>query len=512
MWAFILAIPVLLVGGVVVLRSSKALGPAYGVPAILSLAYACAALIVLLLTVVNSFQPFGHGSLFIATALSVVNVIVLYRSSRSIPLSSGCTAERHNSSIDGPSRPHQNPRDMRYLNLLGYAAIPLAYAVHLWLGRGHAWEPGATFTLAALGVIPLAHLMGEATEHLSAKAGPTWGGLLNATFGNAAELIIAIIALSKGLNEIVKASLTGSILGNLLLVAGASMVAGGWNRERQRFSKGAAEANAGLLLIGVAAMLVPAIFHFSAERMADAKINTHEHGVSVASSVVLLLIYVAGLIFTLRTHAHLFTRGPVAGRGAEDPSEAYTVPAAAPKAHGDEWSVRKSVIMLLVASVGIGFVAELLVASAELVAHGFGWNQVFVGVILLAIIGNAAEHSTALMLAMRDDMDTAMTITYQSSLQIALFATPLLVFVSAAMVKLEIGHATQYLNLVFTPLEVVAVALSVITVVILGRNGETNWFEGVLLLGLYAILGTAFFFLPEAAHAVGASTQPGGAH
>src|SRR3954469_2395256 len=148
---------------------------------------------------------------------------------------------------------------MRYLNFAGYLAIPLAYIVHLWIGRGKPWEPGATFALAALGVIPLAHLMGHATAQLAAKAGPTWGGLLNATFGNAAELIIGLIALSKGLNEMVKASLTGSILGNLLLVAGAAIVAGGWRRERQKINVASVEANAGLLLIGVAAMLMPAI-------------------------------------------------------------------------------------------------------------------------------------------------------------------------------------------------------------------------------------------------------------
>src|SRR5207248_5273490 len=142
-----------------------------------------------------------------------------------------------------------DPLSMRYLNLIGYLAIPVTFVVHLWLGKGKGWEPTATFVLAALGVIPLAQLMGEATEHLSERTGPTWGGLLNATFGNAAELIIAIIALTKGLNEVVKASLTGSILGNLLLVAGAAMVAGGWNREKQTSSKESAEANAGLLIV-----------------------------------------------------------------------------------------------------------------------------------------------------------------------------------------------------------------------------------------------------------------------
>jgi Ca2+:H+ antiporter len=384
---------------------------------------------------------------------------------------------------------------MRYLNIGGYIAIPLAFAVHFWLGHGKGWEPTVTFALAALGAIPLAHLMGEATEHLSQRVGPTWGGLLNATFGNAAELIIAVVALSKGLNEIVKASLTGSILGNLLLVAGAAMVAGGWRRERQRFNPGAAEANAGLLMIAVAAMLGPAIFHFTGERMHDVKLGEHDHRVSIATSVILVLVYVAGLLFTLRTHAHLFSRRP---HEASDPTSGYD-----PHEAASAWTVRRSVIMLLLASAGVAVVAELLVGSAGRMAESFGWNQVFVGVILLATIGNAAEHSTAVMLALRDDMDTAMAITYQSSLQIALFATPLLVFVSAAMVAGGVGNATHYLNLVFSPMEVVAVVLSVITVVVLGRNGETNWFEGVLLLALYAIMGIAFFFLPSSAVGAG---------
>src|SRR5438105_9307935 len=155
---------------------------------------------------------------------------------------------------------------MRHLNFLGYVAIPLAYVVHYSIGHGKSWEPVATFVLAAVGVVPLAHLMGQATEHLSVKTGPTWGGLLNATFGNAAELIIAIIALTQGLTEIVKASLTGSILGNLLLVAGAAMVVGGWKREKQVFSRSSAEVNSGLLALAVAGMMFPAIFHFTAER------------------------------------------------------------------------------------------------------------------------------------------------------------------------------------------------------------------------------------------------------
>src|SRR5256885_15777724 len=173
---------------------------------------------------------------------------------------------------------------MRYINLIGYVCIPLAYATHYWLLKDHRAEPVVTFILAALGVIPLAHLMGEATEHLTERTGPTWGGLLNATFGNAAELIIAIIALTKGLNEVVKASLTGSILGNLLLVAGGAMVAGGWNREKQTFSRAAAEVNAGMLVMAVAAMLFPAIFHIT-YHWEGGEFRQREHSISFGVSV-----------------------------------------------------------------------------------------------------------------------------------------------------------------------------------------------------------------------------------
>jgi Ca2+:H+ antiporter len=387
---------------------------------------------------------------------------------------------------------------MRYLNLLGYLAIPLAYLVHFWLGKGASWEPKATFLLAALGVIPLAHLMGEATEHLAERTGPTWGGLLNATFGNAAELIIAIIAMTKGLNEMVMASLTGSILGNLLLVAGAAMLVGGWSRERQNFSRASAEHNAGMLMLAVAAMLFPAIFHYTAEHMHDREIVQHEHRVSIGTSVILLVVYALGLLFTLRTHAHIFSISPAQHdedrRGLE---------------MGAKWSVGKSIGLLLAASAGIGLVAELLVGSAETMAHDLGWNRIFVGVILLAIIGNAAEHSTALLLARRDDMDTAMTICFQSSLQIALFVTPFLVLLGSIMPSVGFEHAV-HLNLIFSPMEVVAVMLTVFVVVFVSLNGQTNWFEGVLLLGLYAILGIAFFYIPV--EGAGAATIPVGGH
>ena len=376
---------------------------------------------------------------------------------------------------------------MRYLYFCGYLAIPLAFLVH-FLGHGKTWEPTATFILAALGVVPLAHLMGEATEQLTEKTGPTWGGLLNATFGNAAELIIAIIGLSKGLNEIVKASLTGSIIGNLLLVSGGAMVVGGWKREKQIFNRSSAETNAGLLAIAAAAMMLPAVFHFSF-KLSDARLFEHEHAVSIGTSVILLAVYGLGMLFTLKTHAHIFTRPP-----CESPEDS--------RGGGSHaaWSVRRSMLTLIGASIGVALVAELLVGSAESMAHRLGWNFIFVGVILLAIIGNAAEHSTALLLARRNDMETAMTITYQSSLQIALFVTPLLILLSAFMVStgfgMSAGAGRVAMDLIFSPMEVIAVFLSVAILILLGLNGETNWFEGALLLALYAILAIAFFYIP----------------
>lgn len=374
---------------------------------------------------------------------------------------------------------------MRYINIAGYIAIPVAYLIHFWIGHDQSWEPAVTFVLAAIGVLPLAHLMGESTAHLADQTGPTWGGLINATFGNAAELIIGVIALQRGANDLVRASLTGSILGNLLLVSGAAILVGGWNREKQEFNRSSAEVNFGMLILATAAMLFPAIFHLT-YRISDKALVEHEHAVSIGTSIILLAIYGLGLLFTLRTHAHLFTQEP-----ASSPEQ----PGGISAMHGQAWSVKKSIIILLLASAGIAVIGELLVGSAETTAHQLGWNRIFVGVILLAIVGNAAEHSTAILLAKRNDMDTAMSITYQSSIQIALFATPFLVLVSAAMVGAGMPQA-RTLDLIFSPMEVVAVLLTVMIVVVIHMNGQTNWFEGAMLLALYTILAIGFFYIP----------------
>jgi Ca2+:H+ antiporter len=382
-----------------------------------------------------------------------------------------------------------NPVRMRFLLPLGYLAIPLAFLVHFWL-RSHgppawtSWEPALTFALSGFGLIPMAYLMGRATEELAEKAGPTWGGLLNATFGNAAELIIAIIALSRGLNDIVKSTLTGSILGNLLLVSGGAMIVGGWNRERQRFSREAAQTHSGLLVVAVTAMLFPAIFHYSF-KFSDPQLIEHEIRVSIGTGIILLLVYVLGLVFALKTHRHIFSLPPATG--PEDPMGISGLDGG--------WTVRKSILVLLAASVGVAILSELLVGSVELAALKLGWNRVFIGVVLLAIFGNAAEHSTALVLARRNDMDTAMSITYQSSLQIALFVTPVLVVVSG-IIKMLGFHDAHPLDMIFTPMEVAAVLLTAAVVVVVGLNGESNWFEGVMLLGVYAILGITFFYIP----------------
>ncbi len=376
---------------------------------------------------------------------------------------------------------------MRSIRWAGYLTMPFALVVHWRFAHtpgqpGKSWEPTVTFALAAIAMIPLARLMGIATEQLADRVGPTWGGLLNASFGNAAELIIGIVALTRGLSDIVKASLTGSILGNLLLVSGGAMVVGGWKRERQRFSRAAAETNAGLLAVAVTAMLFPAIFHFSFSAR-DPHLAEHEIGVSIGASVILLAVYGAGLLFTLKTHAHIFSRPPALTD--EHPAGIGGV--------SGTWSVRRSVLALLMASVGVAILAELLTGTVEQMGHALGWNKIFVGVIVLAIIGNAAEHSTAFLLARRNDMDTAMAITYQSSLQIALFATPVLVLFG---LLIPAGSHAERMNLIFTPMEVAAVLLTVAVVVIIGMNGETNWFEGVLLLAVYAILAITFFYIP----------------
>jgi Ca2+:H+ antiporter len=337
----------------------------------------------------------------------------------------------------------------------------------------------AIFLASAAAIIPLAALMGRATEQLAERLGEGVGGLLNATFGNAAELIIAIVALRAGLFDLVKASITGSIIGNILLVFGASALWGGVKYEMQRFNRTAASLNATLLVLSAIGLVVPAIFHLvigtsgSVPASAAAGVIT-EQTLSLEIAIVLLVTYALSLVFSLRTHSHLYV-----GEASELTDE--LVPGAP--------SVPKAVTLLLLATAGVAVMSELLVGAVEETARVFGMNEVFVGVILVALIGNAAEHSSAILMAARNKMDAAITIAIGSSIQIALFVAPVLVLLSYLV-------APSPMDLRFTTLEVVAVGISVWIMSLVAQDGESHWMEGVQLLAVYLILGMAFYWLP----------------
>jgi Ca2+:H+ antiporter len=340
--------------------------------------------------------------------------------------------------------------------------------ISIGLGLGHA-SPVYVFVACCLAILPLAGFMGEATEHLTHHTGPGIGGLLNATFGNAAELIIAFMALRAGETEIVKASLTGSIIGNILMVLGLAMLLGGWKRKELVFSRLAAESGSSMMVLAVVALVIPAIY---------AQVTQHKHpehieSISLDISYILILTYVASLVFSLKTHRRLF-----AAAENEDADEGE---------HGQPWSVAKSVGVLFAAAGLVGLVSEFLVHAVDAAGTAMGLGKVFMGVVVVAVVGNAAEHSTAVTVAIKGKMDLALGIAMGSSMQIALFVAPVLVIA---------GHFMGTpLGLEFTVLEVVAVMLSVSAVALLIHDGKTNWFEGLQLLAIYSILAIAFYFI-----------------
>jgi Ca2+:H+ antiporter len=331
------------------------------------------------------------------------------------------------------------------------------------------------FFASALGVIPTAALMGRATEELAVRSGPGIGGLLNVTFGNAPELIIALVALNAGLHEVVKASLIGSILGNVLLVLGAAMVVGGFRRDRQFFSRTAASAQAAMLLLAVAALIMPAIFELiegqglPSPGAGRIDYDSTVEQLSAAVAVVLILTYVAGLFFSLRTHRDLFNP-----QRDEEPED-------------EPWSVRRSVIALALAGVAVGGMSEILVGSISDAADSVGLSQFFVGVIVVAIVGNAAEHWVAVLVAMKDKMDLAVNIAVGSSAQVALFVAPVLVLASFFI-------GPYPLALVFNGFELGAILLAILIANYVTQDGESTWFEGVQLLAVYLVFGLAFYF------------------
>lgn len=344
---------------------------------------------------------------------------------------------------------------MKYLNSL-LLAIPLSIFLHLSDN-----SPVLIFITACLSIIPLSGYMGKATEEIAIYVGPRIGGLLNATFGNAAELIITIFALKAGLFEVVKASITGSIIGNLLLVLGLSMLLGGFKYKTQKFNREVAVMHTSMLLMAVTGLIIPAVF-----------LSTHSNPaakpLSLGVAAILMLVYLLSLIFSLHTHKDVF-------RPSQECSDK-------PK-----WSKLKSFTILLIATFFVVIESEFLVAGIEPVVKTLGISQLFIGVIVIPIIGNAAEHSTSVMMALKNKMDISLEIAIGSSTQIALFVAPLLVFIGYSM-----GRPLDFL---FTSYELIVIIMATVITAIISMDGRSNWLEGAQLLAAYSIMALAFLFV-----------------
>jgi len=347
----------------------------------------------------------------------------------------------------------------RIFLLLVSAGVPLTIG-----GSLLHWPSIAMFGISCVTIIALSSYMGRATESLAIVAGPRIGGLLNATFGNAVELIISIFALKAGLISVVLASLTGSVIGNLLLVAGLSFFVGGLRYKRQSFDIYDARHNSGLLMFAVVvAFVIPEVFSMN---MDDQKTLQLSVGISIA----MILLYLAALYFKLVTHRGVYH--------VERDQEHHEEP---------EWSRGKAIAILAAATAAVAFVSEQLVHTLEAVAVSFGWSELFIGIIIVAIVGNAAEHSSAIIMAYKNKMNVSVEIAVGSTLQIAMFVAPLLVLISLFF--------ETSMPLVFTLPELVAMATAVLLTIVITNDGDTNWFEGLTLLIAYVIMGIGFFLL-----------------
>lgn len=349
----------------------------------------------------------------------------------------------------------------RLFFIISFIGVPLSV-----LGSIMHWNEILLFGIYCVTIVALAGIMGRATESLAIVAGPRIGGLLNATFGNAVELIIAIFALREGLVEVVLASLTGSVIGNLLLVGGLSFFVGGLKYKRQSFNVYDARHNSGLLIFAVVlAFVIPAIF---ANQMDKADTMT----LSVGVSIILMVLYLAALYFKLVTH-----RGVYVTKGQEEIEEHETA----------EWGKWKAILILAIATVAVGYVSENLVHTFSTVGEKFGWTELFIGIIVVAIVGNAAEHASAIVMAYKNRVGVAVEIAVGSSLQIAMFVAPVLVILSLFM--------DHKMPLIFSIPELVSMVTSVFLTIAIMNDGDTNWFEGLTLLGAYTIMGIGFYLL-----------------
>lgn len=321
------------------------------------------------------------------------------------------------------------------------------------------------FLLSCASIIPLAGLLGEGTEEISFYSGPKIGGFINGTFGNSTELIISFFALKKGLFEVVKSSIAGAVIGNILLVIGASMLAGGLKFKSQKFNKQVAEVTSSMLLFAVIGLCIPALFTHSVD--ADL-LNTKYEGLSLFVALVMFIIYCLSLYFSFKTHKHIYAID-------ESPSEGKA-----------KWSLKKSIAVLVISIIIIAIESEFLVGGIEDITQGLGWSEFFVGIILIPIIGNAAEHSTAIIMALKDKMDVALEIALGSSLQIILFVAPVLIFLSLLFTPMSV---------IFNEFELIALTASVLIANRVSNDGESNWLEGVQLLAVYLIIAASFFIV-----------------
>ncbi len=322
------------------------------------------------------------------------------------------------------------------------------------------------FLLACASIIPLAGLMGEGTEEISFYSGPKIGGFLNATFGNATELIISFFALKKGLFDVVKSSIAGAVIGNVLLVIGASMLAGGIKYKSQKFNQKVSEVTSSMLLFAVLGLCIPALFTHSVD---SSLLNTRYEGLSIFVAIVMIIIYILSLYFSFSTHKHLYVT-------EEESSEEHTA----------KWSLKKAIIVLIASTVLIAIESEFLVGGIDAITASLGWSEFFVGIILIPIVGNAAEHSTAVVMALKDKMDVALEIALGSSLQIILFVAPILIFISLFFIPMSI---------VFNQFELIALIASVVIANRVAHDGESNWLEGIQLLAVYLIIAACFFIV-----------------
>jgi Ca2+:H+ antiporter len=365
-------------------------------------------------------------------------------------------------------------KDNIFLALLIF--IPISIAAHFL-----HWGETTIFITSALAILPLAAWMGTATEEIAVVLGPSWGGLLNATFGNATELIIGLVALNAGLINVVKASLTGSIIGNLLLVMGLSMLLGGLRYKEQEFQPIIARVNASSMNLAVIAMLLPTMVNYTSEGISEDTMQT----LSSAVAIVLIIVYGLTLLFSMRTHTYLYDVGVAE---EEENLETLAQSNLAPQEAGAKVNLPLWIGVLLACTLMVAVESELLVDSLEVATASLGLTALFTGVIIVPIVGNAAEHATAVTVAMKNKMDLSVSVAVGSSLQIALFVAPVLVLAGFILHK--------PMDLDFNPFELVAVAVAVLIANSISSDGRSNWLEGTLLLAAYIVLGLAFYFHP----------------